>query len=310
MGRTKWDRSPRARGGRAPQGLLRGPAARTSVADLLDRPPLPEKRSWARSGRRLRVPWFQCVASRPLSSSGESSRAKRLYYRRVVLPAIRSAGCVLTGSQFSRNELIHWSGLPPEAVTAVGYGCSFPRATSAELDRSVETTSRAVLFVGNPKPHKNFSLLIAALGHLDNDVQVVTVGVPYNYVAEKFETSGVALSRVSVLEDISDSQLREVYLTASCVALPSTYEGFGLAALEGMAVGTPTAYICDAVHEVVGPLGFRSISPTDGEAYADVLSQAMAMDKTARDDLIARAMTFSWDDSATLVDRQIEAMRT
>ena len=117
------------------------------------------------------------------------------------------------------------------------------------------------------------------------------------------------LARFRVLDGISEAELRELYLRASCVALPSTYEGFGLVALEGMAVGTPTAYTCDAVHEVVGKLGFRSGSTTDGEAYAAALTQAMSTDSSIRHNLVARAITFSWDDVAKLVEQQIEAKR-
>jgi glycosyltransferase involved in cell wall biosynthesis len=240
----------------------------------------------------------------------ESSRAKRLYYEHIVLPAIRSSQRVLTGSQFSRSEIINWSGLPAEAVIAVGYGCSFAAATRAELDRSAAIWPPTVLFVGNPKTHKNPSLMIAALRHMEQDVRVVTVGVSQKYVAQTCEVYGVALSRFRILEGISDSQLRELYMTAACVALPSTYEGFGLAALEAMSVGTPTAYICDAVNEVVGSLGFRSMSSTDGEAYAVALRQAMALEGSTRDDLVARSMKFSWDTSAQLVEREIETMRT
>lgn len=238
----------------------------------------------------------------------ESSRAKRLYYELVVLPAIRSAQRVLTGSQFSRHELIAWTGLPPEAVVAVGYGCSFAPGTRAELDSAAATEGCTIMFVGNAKPHKNLSLLVTALRHMPEDVRIVTVGVPYEEVAQRCEAYGVALEHFNVLQGISDAELRELYLTAACVALPSTYEGFGLAALEGMAVGTPTAYVCDAVDEVVGPLGFRSASTTDGEAFADALTRAMAIDGSARLQLVARAASFSWDESAKRVEQQIVGM--
>lgn len=240
----------------------------------------------------------------------ESSRAKRLYYERIVLPAILSAQRVLTVSQFSRDELINWTGLPPNAVVVVGNGCSFAPGTRAELDAASATEGRPVLFVGNRKPHKNLALVVAAMRYMAEDVRVVTVGVPYEYVAEQCAAKGVALSRFKVLQRISDAELRDHFVTAACVALPSTYEGFGLAALEAMAVGTPTAYVCDAVAEVVGPLGFRSASTTDGEAYADVLTKAMAIEGSVMHKLVARAMTFSWDSSAKLVEQQIVAMRT
>jgi glycosyltransferase involved in cell wall biosynthesis len=238
----------------------------------------------------------------------ESSFTKRLYYARVVLPAILKAQRVLTVSQFSRNELINWTGLTPDAVVLVGNGCSFAPATHEELNRAARAENNIILFIGNSKPHKNLALLVGALRHLASDVRVTTVGVTPEYVAGICRAMGISFSRFDVLPRISDSELRELYLTAACVALPSTYEGFGLAALEGMATGTPTAYLCDAVAEIVGTLGYRSEHTTDPEAFADALSRAMEMEKSLKADLIDRAMTFSWDDSARIVDQQIGSL--
>jgi glycosyltransferase involved in cell wall biosynthesis len=237
----------------------------------------------------------------------ESSLAKRLYYERVVLPAIRSAGRVLTGSQFSRNEIINWSGLSPDAVISVGYGSSFAPATTVELDRGAAGDGRMILFVGNSKPHKNFRLLVSSLRYMSDNVRVVAVGAPLEFVAATCHSEGVSVSRFDVRQNVSEADLRELYITAACVGLPSTYEGFGLPALEGMAVGTPTAYICDAVAEVVGPLGFRSHGKTNAEAFAFALEGAIQ--KGMPSQLIARASTFSWDDSAKLVEEQMAAMR-
>jgi len=206
--------------------------------------------------------------------------------------------------------LIEWTGLHPEDVVCVGNGCSIAAPTPVELDRPSATKRPTILFVGNSKPHKNLSLLIKAMGHLSEDVRAVTVGVSDEHIARECEIYGVARARFVALQGVSDAELRKLYMTSACVALPSTCEGFGLAALEGMAVGTPTAYICDAVHEVVGPLGFRSASQTDGEAYAHVLTKAMTIETQVRHDLVARATTFSWDEAARLVEQQISAMST
>lgn len=245
-----------------------------------------------------------------LRVENETSRMKKLYYDRVVLPAILSAQRVLTVSQFSRNDLIEWTGLAAEDVVVVGNGCSFPAATSAEIERGAAVEPTTILFVGNPKPHKNLALLVAALRHMSQHIRVVTVGVPLKFVATLCEDHGIAISRFDVRENITETEMRDLYVTASCVALPSTYEGFGFAALEGMAVGTPTAYVCEAVREVVGSLGFCSANATDSVSYAEALTEALAMDASGRQRLIARAMTFSWDESAKLVQQQITEMRS
>jgi len=140
---------------------------------------------------------------------------------------------------------------------------------------------------------------------MPEDVRVVTVGVPHEDITEECDARGVQRDRVSSHNGISDAELRDLYLPAACVALPSTYEGFGLPALEGMAAGTPTAYVCEAVAEVVGPLGLRSASPHDAEAYARVLLTAMKQKPLFTDRLLTRAATFSWGDVARKAEREI-----
>jgi glycosyltransferase involved in cell wall biosynthesis len=130
-----------------------------------------------------------------------------------------------------------------------------------------------------------------------DDAVVVTVGLSQEFVASTAAAAGVAVAKFRVMGRISDEELAALYREATCVAMPSNYEGFGLMAVEALACGTPTVYVCDAVDEVVGDTGFRA-TENSAEAYADALSRAVCTPHGDRDRLIARSRRFAWDDSA------------
>ena len=47
---------------------------------------------------------------------------RRLYYRLLVRPAAVRSVCVLTGSEYSRTQILQWSGLPDTRVVNISYG--------------------------------------------------------------------------------------------------------------------------------------------------------------------------------------------
>ncbi|HZL05893.1 MAG TPA: glycosyltransferase [Coriobacteriia bacterium] len=237
----------------------------------------------------------------------EAGSLRRLYYERIVRPAIRRNGRVLTVSEFSRRELARWTGLPIERIAVVGNGCSVSAASAEEIAGADSVTRDYVLFVGNAKPHKNLRLVVGALHHLPRDLRLETVGVSAGTVARLCEALGVDARRVTTHRAVGDAHLRRLYLNAACVALPSTYEGFGLAALEGMAVGVATAYVCDAVAEVVDQLGERAQDSRDARAYADTMLRAASIDPQRRRSLVQRAQLYAWPDVVARVESEIRA---
>lgn len=226
-----------------------------------------------------------------LKTPDEASRLKSLYYATVVLPAIRQSRKVLTVSEFSRAEVMEWSGLAGHEVVCVGNGSSF----QPTVDDPPEPRPRPfVLYVGNFKPHKNVRLLVAAVRHLPEELECVCVGVPEDQLRALAVEEGVDPGRFRVHNGIPDPALSGLYATASCCAMPSTYEGFGLPALEAMSHGTATAYCCDAVGEVVGTTGVRCDDPCDAEAYAAALLSAVEIGRERRGQLLSRSRQFDW----------------
>ena len=87
---------------------------------------------------------------------------------------------------------------------------------------------------------------------------------------------------------------------ASAVVVPSTYEGFGLPALEAMVCGTPVvAARRGALPEVCGDAALL-VEP-DGAAIAEGIERVLAEEALAgdlRDRGLRRAAEFDWDIAA------------
>jgi glycosyltransferase involved in cell wall biosynthesis len=237
-----------------------------------------------------------------LKVAAERSAAKTLYYSAVVGPVIHRARRVLTVSEFSKREIVDHFRIDPARVEMVGNGSSMEVLTDpVDLGGNVGF----VLFVGNSKPHKNLELLIQSAASMDLMVEFVVVGVDQAYVTHLCEAYRVDPRRFTVVNGISDFELQDLYTRAGCVALPSTYEGFGLAAVEAMSRATPTVYCSGAVREVAGETGEYVQDARDGTEYGRALERAIATKAGRFDQLINRAANFSWDRVADRVRSSI-----
>ena len=103
---------------------------------------------------------------------------------------------------------------------------------------------------------------------------------------------------VERLGRVSEAELVDLYRNASCLALPSLHEGFGLPALEAMATGTPVVAarvgalpeITDGAAVLVDPLDVNDIA--DGiESCIQNRAQLVAAGRE-------RAKDFSWAKAA------------
>ena len=89
---------------------------------------------------------------------------------------------------------------------------------------------------------------------------------------------------------------------ASALVFPSLYEGFGLPPLEAMACGCPVASSnAAALPETVGDAA-RLFDPHDPRAIAEAIVDVLADPQHWVDRGLARAATFSWDETARATD--------
>jgi glycosyltransferase involved in cell wall biosynthesis len=203
-----------------------------------------------------------------LHDSSESSRAKRAYYQRVVAPAIKKCGVVLTVSETSRAGIARWLDTDVDVVV-VGNGCSevfthVPEGHASELgERS------GLLYVGSMKPHKNLDVVWRALA-LRPHLRLTAVVPDTDALHAALAPYGIT-DQVTVRSGLSDAELAVLYRSSEALVMPSTLEGFGLPAVEAIATGTPVIYWegCDSVAEIASGCGIAVADSHDAANWAD-----------------------------------------
>jgi glycosyltransferase involved in cell wall biosynthesis len=165
-----------------------------------------------------------------------------------------------------------------------------------------------VLAVGSPAPHKNLAALSATAAMLAaRGAELVLTGDLSSPVFARIALPAPA-RRVGRVDDAS---LRALYEGAACLVFPSRHEGFGLPAVEAMALGCPVvAARAGALPEVcAGAALFADpADPLDiAQAVAAVLDDPALAARLAAAGRV-RAAGFTWAATAARLSGLVDAV--
>lgn len=241
-------------------------------------------------------------------------RLLRARIEATVWRAVRVSDLIVTGSEFSRTELLDlYPKVPPARVAVTPYAvrASFadPCAPAGltEVRHRYGLPERFVLAVGNLQPRKNLARLSQATAALA--IPLVVVGQPL-WRTEEVRRS-IRPGQITWLGHVSDDDLRHLYALCTVFAYPSLYEGFGLPILEAMAAGAPVVTSAvSAMPEVAGDAAVLvdpfSVDDIEEGIGGLVRSAALREDYAARGR--ARAQQFSWQQTAAVLVERLRGL--
>ncbi len=207
-------------------------------------------------------------------------------YERHLQRALAQCVHFLTGSDFTRGEIIRELGVAPERVTRVYHGireglAPLPADQVAAGLKALGLPASYLLHVGTLEPRKNLEMLLRAYCSLPDTVRgrcpLLLVGKwGWNTGALADYLDSEARHRgVIHVGYLPEEHLGLLYNGARGLVFPSFYEGFGLPPLEMMACGGAVlASTAGAVAEVVGSRG-QLIEPQDADGWRDAMLRAI-----------------------------------
>lgn len=248
----------------------------------------------------------------PLANPERFGLVKGSYIRFIAPRSLRRAQFVVCLSRFVANDAMDRVGVPVEQIRIVPCGvadpgAAFDRERLRELLKGFDLEDRPfIIYPAITYPHKNHTTLVAAFARIvkqNDDVRLVFTGgggSSDSVVQSTIEAYGLD-SKVIRTGRVAESDLDLLYRTATLMAFPSLYEGFGLPLLEAMSRGCPiVASDAGSLPEVAGDAA-ELVDPIDVAGWASALG-ALIDDPARRTVLIRRgferATQFTWTVSA------------
>lgn len=213
-----------------------------------------------------------------LRSSEPHSAALLPLYRRVEVAYLQTADGAIYNSHATRTtvEDLIGPGLP-SVVAQPGRGhISVELKPGAIERRAKQEGPLQVVFLGNLVPRKGLHLLVEALHSLPKSEWRLTVVGSMEFdrtYSSEIELLSDLGGNVRLLGALSYAELGAYLQEAHVLAMPSSYEGFGIAYLDGMGFGLPAiATTAGGASDLVrdGKNGFL-VPPDDVDALRDRL---------------------------------------
>lgn len=156
---------------------------------------------------------------------------------------------VIVNSDYMKNEIQRLFGLPFDKINVIPNGINLSNFTGIERDYDFRRqyamdNEKIILYVGRLVYEKGVQHLIAAMPKIlsnYNDAKLIIAGRGGMMDELRAEASNLGLNdKIYFTGYLNSKQVQKMYKCADVAVFPSTYEPFGIVALEAMLAGVPT----------------------------------------------------------------------
>ncbi len=221
-----------------------------------------------------------------LLRSGPTSGPTRPLYRAIERRYLESVDAAVCTSHDTHDRTRTLADLPTLVAPPSGRV-----EGAAHSPKRVESRARGgrlrAVFVGNLLPRKGVRTLLSALARTDRQVELTVVGShegdPEYARSARADAYDLGIAdRVAFTGEVPSGELDRLLARSHVLAVPASYEGFGMVYLEAMEYGVvPIASAVGGASEIVehGRNGFL-VEPDDPDEIASILS-ALTADRDA-----------------------------
>ena len=156
---------------------------------------------------------------------------------------------VIVNSNYMKNEIQRLFGLPFDKINVIPNGINLSNFTGIERDYDFRRqyamdNEKIILYVGRLVYEKGVQHLIAAMPKIlsnYNDAKLIIAGRGGMMDELRAEASNLGLNdKIYFTGYLNSKQVQKMYKCADVAVFPSTYEPFGIVALEALLAGVPT----------------------------------------------------------------------
>ncbi len=191
---------------------------------------------------------------------------------------------VIVNSNYMKNEIQRIFGLPYDKINVIPNGVKLDKFEGIERDYDLRRqyamdNEKIILYVGRLVYEKGVQNLIGAMPKIlenyhDSKLVICGRGGMMDELKQEAHNLGID-EKVYFVGYCDAAKVQKMYINADIAVFPSTYEPFGIVALEGMLSGTPTV-VSDVggLNEIVehGVTGMKSYAGNSNSIADSVLA--------------------------------------
>ena len=191
---------------------------------------------------------------------------------------------VIVNSNYMKNEIQRIFGLPYDKISVIPNGVKLDKFEGIERDYDLRRqyamdNEKIILYVGRLVYEKGVQNLIGAMPKIlenyhDSKLVICGRGGMMDELKQEAHNLGID-EKVYFVGYCDAAKVQKMYINADIAVFPSTYEPFGIVALEGMLSGTPTV-VSDVggLNEIVehGVTGMKSYAGNSNSIADSVLA--------------------------------------